>query len=110
MLTNHFFLDVTQLALQELHRELNDLKGCVEHQGNALGAIFSKIEETGNQLVETASKLGETVARVDTLEMVVEDDRCKNVLALADHSERQDFQSNQSKGHCVLCPFTRFPE
>ncbi len=90
------------MAIQELHRELVDLRGKVEHQGNALGAAFSKIEETSNKLDGAVNKLEETSNRLDVLEEVVEDEKLKNVLALADTSEKQDFASNQSKSHCVL--------
>jgi hypothetical protein len=93
---------VTQAALQELHRELVDLKGKVELQGNAIGAAFNKIDETLNKLGEAVSKIEDTTSRVDTLEVVVEDEKSKNILALAAYSERQDFQSNQSKSDCVL--------
>jgi hypothetical protein len=95
-------------AIQELQREVVDLKGRVDHQGNALGAVFGKIEETGSALSETATKLGETVGRVDKLEVMVEEEHDKNVSAFADNSERQDFQSNQSKSNCVLITGMKF--
>jgi hypothetical protein len=95
-------LDVTQAALQELHRELVDLKGKVELQGNAIGTAFNKIDEASSKLDEAVGKIEDTTNRVDVLEAVVEDEKSKNVLALADNSERQDFQSNQSKSDCVL--------
>jgi hypothetical protein len=47
-------------------------------------------------------KLDQTTARMDFLETAVEEDREKTVQAMADHSERMDFQSNQTKSHCVL--------
>jgi hypothetical protein len=78
------------------------LKGKVELQGNAIGAAFNKIDETTNKLDEAVNRIEDTNNRVDTLEVVVEDEKSKNILALADNSERQDFQSNQSKSDCVL--------
>jgi hypothetical protein len=95
-------IDVNQVALQELQRELVDLRGRVEHQGNAIGTAFSKIEETTQKLDEAVTKVIETTERVDHLEIVVEDEKAKNISALADSSERQDFTSNQSKLDCVL--------
>ncbi len=94
--------DASSTVVQDLQKELLDLRGRVEHHGNALGAAFNKIDETTVRLDSTASKLAETVERVGHVEEVVEDEKTKNVLALADQSERQDFQSNQSKSHCVL--------
>jgi hypothetical protein len=79
-----------------------DLRGKVEHQGNAIGAAFSNIDETSNKLDGAVNKIEETSNRLDVLEEVVEDEKLRNVLALADNSEKQDFASNQSKSHCVL--------
>jgi hypothetical protein len=81
---------------------IENFKGKVEHQGNAIGAAFNKIDETSSKLNEAVSRIDNTTNRVDVLEAVVEDEKSKNVLALADNSERQDFQSNQSKSDCVL--------
>jgi|688.fasta_scaffold1007694_1 hypothetical protein len=54
------------------------------------------------QVDQNEDKLEQTTARVETLETTVADDREKTIQTLADHSERVDFQSNQSKSHCVL--------
>jgi TolA-binding protein len=51
---------------------------------------------------QNEDKLDQTNARVDHLEIAVNEDREKTIQSLADHSERLDFESNQSKSHCVL--------
>ncbi len=51
---------------------------------------------------QNEDKLEQTTARVEHLETTVAEDREKTIQNLADHSERLDFESNQSKSHCVL--------
>ncbi len=58
---------------------------------------------------QNEDKLEQTTARVDHLETTVAEDREKTIQTLADHSERDDFQSNQSKSHCVLITGTFTP-
>ncbi len=95
-------LNPVESKIMDLQKEIIDLRGRVEHHGNAIGSAFNKIDETGVRLDGTISKVSETVERMNNLEEVVEDERNKTIHALADSSERQDFQSNQSKSHCVL--------
>jgi hypothetical protein len=61
-----------------------------------------ELKSLKKQVNKNEEKLDQTIDRVDNLETSVAEDRAQTILTLADHSERQDFQSNQSKMHCVL--------
>jgi len=67
---------------------LNDLQ-------RELKVLRKRVDQNEDKLEQTAEKL-------EDLSDVVAEDRVKNIYTFADQSERQDFQSNLSKSHCVL--------
>ena len=69
------------MTLNDLQRELKVLR--------------KRVDQNEDKLEQTAEKL-------EDLSDVVAEDRVKNIYTFADQSERQDFQSNLSKSHCVL--------
>jgi hypothetical protein len=89
----------TQMALEHLNREIQNLKRVVTQTGARVNTEIEGLKQKVNQNEE---KIDQTTERVDSLEVAVEEGNTKNVATLADLSERQDFNSNQAKGNCVL--------
>ncbi len=89
----------SQMALEHLNREIQNLKKVVTQTGTR---VNSEIEGLKQRVSQSEEKIDRTTERVDTLEIAVEEGNAKNVASLADLSERQDFNSNQAKGNCVL--------
>ena len=60
-----------------------------------LKILKKRVDQNEDKLEQTSEKLG-------YLETSVSEENTRNVYAFADLCERQDYQSNLSKSHCVL--------
>jgi predicted nucleic acid-binding Zn-ribbon protein len=89
----------TQMALEHLNREIQSLKQIVSKNEKK---VNNEILEVKGRIESTEEKLVQTSTRVEYLETAVEEEHTLNVAAFADQTERQDFNSNQAKSHCVL--------
>jgi hypothetical protein len=89
----------TQMALEHLNREIQNLKQIVSANEVKVTVEVSGLKQ---QLEAHEEKIESTATRVENLETTVADEHTLNVATFADNSERQDFNSNQAKSNCVL--------